>query len=97
QGVFCYAPGTRAAEGPEHEVLETFGRIGTVVQLPESQIDVATAVMGCGPAFFALVVESLVDAAVRNGMAPDVAGRLAVETMAGTATVLRAQGDDTAG
>ena len=97
QGVFCYAPGSRAADGPEREVLETFGRIGTVVQLPEALIDTATAVMGCGPAFFALAVEALVDGAVRNGMAAEVAARLAVETMAGTATVLRKYGDDTAG
>src|SRR3954467_12690247 len=97
QGVFCYAPGTQASEGPEQDVLELFGRIGTVVKLPESQIDAATALMGCGPAFFALAVEALVDAGVRHGIAPDDAGRMAVETMAGTAAVLRDNGDDTAG
>src|SRR4051812_5727978 len=97
RGVFCYAPGTHAAEGPEQDVLELFGRIGTVVKLPESQIDAATALMGCGPAFFALAVEALVDAGVRHGIAPDDAGRMAVETMAGTAAVLREHGDDTAG
>src|SRR3954470_58319 len=96
QGVFCYAPGTRASEGPEQDVLELFGRAGTVVKLPEPLIDPATAVMGCGPAFFALAVEALVDAGVRHGLAPEDAGRLAVETMAGTAAVLREHGDDTA-
>jgi pyrroline-5-carboxylate reductase len=97
QGVFCYAPGARASEGPEQDVLELFGRAGTVVKLPESLIEPATAVMGCGPAFFALVVEALVDAGVRHGLPPDDAGRLAVETMAGTAAVLREHGDDTSG
>jgi pyrroline-5-carboxylate reductase len=97
QGVFCYAPGSRAAEGPEQDVLELFGRAGTVVKLPEPLIDPATAVMGCGPAFFALVVEALVDAGVRHGLTADDAGRLAVETMAGTASVLREYGDDTSG
>jgi pyrroline-5-carboxylate reductase len=96
QGVFCYAPGTHASEGPEQDVLELFGRAGTVVKLPEPLIDPATAVMGCGPAFFALVVEALVDAGVRHGLTADDAGRLAVETMAGTAAVLREHGDDTA-
>src|SRR4051812_14707494 len=57
QGVFAYAPGTRASQGPEDEVLARFGAIGTVVPTPEGLIDAATAVMGCGPAFFALVVE----------------------------------------
>jgi pyrroline-5-carboxylate reductase len=97
QGVFCYAPGTHASEGPEQDVLDMFGRIGTVVKLPEPLIDPATALMGCGPAFFALAVEALVDAGVRHGISPDEAGRLVVETMAGTAAVLREHGDDTAG
>jgi pyrroline-5-carboxylate reductase len=97
QGVFCYSPGSRAAKGPEREVLELFGRIGTVVAIPEPLIDAATAIMGCGPAFFALVVEALVDAGVRHGLQPEDAGRMAVETMAGTASTLRAGGLDTAG
>src|SRR3954464_15173770 len=96
-GVFCYAPGTHASEGPEQDVLDMFGRIGTVMKIPEPLIDTATALMGCGPAFFALAVEALVDAGVRHGLTPDDAGRMAVETMAGTAAVLREHGDDTAG
>src|SRR3954468_13586634 len=52
RGVFCYSPGSRAAEGPEQDVLELFARIGAVVKLPESLMDTPTAVMGCGPAFF---------------------------------------------
>jgi pyrroline-5-carboxylate reductase len=96
QGVFAYAPGTTAADGPEREVLEQFGRIGTVVPVAETLIDASTAIMGCGPAFFALVVEALVDAGVRHGLSPDDASRMAVEAMAGTATVLREGGFDTA-
>jgi pyrroline-5-carboxylate reductase len=96
-GVFCYAPGTRASEGPEQDVLDMFARIGTVVKLPEHLIDPATALMGCGPAFFALAAEALVDAGVRHGIDPDDAGRMVVETMAGTASVLRVHDNDTAG
>ena len=97
QGVLLYAPGTRASEGPETELRELLDRLGTVVELPEKQIDVGTAVMSCAPAFYALVVEALVDAGVRYGLTQDQAGRMAVETMAGTATVLRESGDDTRG
>jgi pyrroline-5-carboxylate reductase len=95
QGVFCYAPGTRAADGPERAVLELFGRIGTVIPTPEALIDAATAIMGCGPAFFALAVEALVDAGVRHGLQPEAAATMAVETMAGTASSLRAGELDT--
>jgi pyrroline-5-carboxylate reductase len=94
-GVFAYAPGSGAADGPEADVLDKFGEIGTVVPTPEPLMDSATAVMGCGPAYFALVVEALVDAGVRHGLQPDAAARMAVETMAGTAATLRAHDFDT--
>lgn len=97
QGVFCYAPGSRAADGPEQEVLALFERAGTVVEMEEPLIEPATALMGCGPAFFSLVVEALVEGGARHGIAPDVGARLCVETMAGTAAVLRESGNDAAG
>jgi pyrroline-5-carboxylate reductase len=94
-GVFCYAPGQRAGQGPEAEVLALFERLGTVIPLPEPLIDPATALMSCGPAFLAVVVEALVDAGVRHGLPADQAGRMAVETMAGTAKYLREHDFDT--
>lgn len=96
RGVFCYAPGSRAADGPEAAVLELFGRLGTVIPLEEPLIEAATALMGCGPAFFALVVEALVDAGVRQGLPPAEAARMTVETMAGTASLLAERGLDPA-
>jgi pyrroline-5-carboxylate reductase len=94
RGVFCYAAGSRAADGPEREVLELFGRLGVVVPLDEALIDAATAVMSSGVAFFALVVESLVDAGVGKGLQAPDATRMVVETMAGTAAVLARTGND---
>jgi pyrroline-5-carboxylate reductase len=94
QGVFCYTPGSRASDGPERDVLALFERAGTVIELPEPLIEPATALMGCGPAFFALVVEALVDAGGRHGIPSDLAGRMTVEAMAGTAAVLRESGHD---
>ena len=96
QGVFCYAPGRLAADGPEHELLELFGRAGIVFALPERLIDPAMALMSCGPAFFALMAEAMVDAGVLHGLPPAEAARMTVEAMAGTAGVLRESGDDTA-
>ena len=96
RGVFCYVPGTLAADGPEADVLELFGRLGTVVPVEEALMDAATALMGCGPAFFALVVEALVDAGVRHGLTAPEAARMAVETMAGTAALLAERERDTA-
>ncbi|MBA3301965.1 MAG: pyrroline-5-carboxylate reductase [Thermoleophilaceae bacterium] len=97
EGVLCYVPGSHAANGPESEILELVGRVGTVIEVPEKAIDAATALMGCGPAFFALVIEAMVDAGVRAGLQPADASRMAIETMRGSATVLRETGGDTAG
>lgn len=95
-GVFCYAAGRRAADGPEGELVELFERLGTVVRLDEPLIEPAMALMSCGPAFLALVVEALADAGVKNGLPADEAVRMTVETMAGTAAYLRANGLDAA-
>jgi pyrroline-5-carboxylate reductase len=96
RGVVCYAPGRLAADGPEAEMRELFGRLGTLVDIPEDLIDAATAVMSCAPAFYALVVEALVDAGVRQGLEHGTAGRMAVDTLAGTAAVLGEHDLDTA-
>jgi pyrroline-5-carboxylate reductase len=96
QGVLCYAHGSRATGGDE--LLELFGRVGTIVRLPkEALIEPAMALMSCGPAFMALVAEALIDAGVLHGLDPADAATMVVETMAGSAAVLRESGADTRG
>jgi len=90
RGVICYAPGELAEEGPEDEVMRLFGRCGAVIPLEERLLEPAMALMSCGPAFLALVVEALADAGVRHGLDARQATRLVVETMAGTAAHLDA-------
>lgn len=97
QGVVLYAPGSRAADGPEAELRPLLDRLGTVVEIAEGLIDAGTAVMSCSPAFLALVAEALVDAGVKHGLTADAASVMAVESMAGTAAVLRETGYDTRG
>ena len=58
-------------------------------------MDAASAVMGVGPAYEALLAEAQVDAAVRHGLPPALAGRLVAETKGGTAALLAARGYDT--
>jgi pyrroline-5-carboxylate reductase len=96
QGVLCYVPGTRAADGPEQEILELFGRAGAIIPLAsEPLIEPAMALMSCGPAFMALVAESFAEAGAAHGLDPGEAMRMTVETMAGTAAYLREHGYDT--
>jgi pyrroline-5-carboxylate reductase len=95
KGMLCYVPGRLASEGPEKELLELFGRAGTIVRLDdEPLLEPAMALMSCGPAFMALVAESFADAGTGHGLAKDDAMRMAVETMGGTAAYLAAHGWD---
>jgi pyrroline-5-carboxylate reductase len=96
QGVLVYAPGSRA--NGSAELLELFGRAGRIVRLPKEElVEPAMALMSCGPAFMALVAEALIDAGVLHGLDPDDATAMVVETMAGSAAVLRETGGDTRG
>jgi pyrroline-5-carboxylate reductase len=94
RGVVLYAGGTRASEGPEREILDLFSAAGMTVELPESLFDAGTAVMSCAPAFFALVGEALSGAGAAHGLPAELAVRMVVETMGGTAAVLSEHGDD---
>jgi pyrroline-5-carboxylate reductase len=88
RAVSCYVAGTRAADGPESEILDLFGRLGNVVPIPEAQMETATAVMSCAPAWIALVAEALVAAGVRHGLDPQQAERLVAQTVAGAGELL---------
>lgn len=95
RGVLCYSPEAEVDAKLESQVLELFARLGTVVKVPERLIEAAGAVAGVGPAYHALVAEAQVDAAVRGGLAPGLAGLLVAETMAGTAALLETRDYDT--
>jgi len=83
QGVLCVAGefGT--------EVREKLGLLGCVVELPDSDFDIATALMGCSPAYFALVAEALVEAGVAAGLEEKLVEKMVVEAAAGTGALLR--------
>jgi len=76
-------------------VRALFEELGTLVVLDDGLIDVAMGLMSNAPAYYALVVEAQVDAGVRHGLTAEQASRLVVQTMAGTAELLRRQGFDT--
>jgi pyrroline-5-carboxylate reductase len=72
----------------ESLVTWIFTRIGRVVHLPPSMMDVSTALCGSGPAFLALMMESLADGAVAMGLPRAEAQLMAAQTMRGTAGIV---------
>jgi pyrroline-5-carboxylate reductase len=84
QGVICACGDTLSPE-----VTAALAQIAHVVEIDEEDFDGATAVMGCAPAYLALAVEAIADAGAADGLAPELARELIVETTAGTAELLR--------
>ena len=95
KGVSCHARDPEADPELERRALELFGRVGPVVTVEETQIDAAMGLMSCAPAYWALLVDAQVDAGIRAGVPGDVAAQLVVGTMAGTADLIEARGNDT--
>jgi pyrroline-5-carboxylate reductase len=62
----------------------------------ESLLDAVTALSGSGPAYVFYLIETMVDAGVRMGLAADSARRLAQETFAGAAQLAMQSGESPA-
>ncbi len=89
--------GTAASADPalDTRVHALFAELGSLVVLDDSLLDVAMGLMSCGPAYVALVAEAQVDAGVRRGIPAPQGAQLVVQTLAGTAELLRRRDYDT--
>jgi pyrroline-5-carboxylate reductase len=76
-------------------VSDLFAELGTLVVLPDALVDVAMGLMSCAPAYVALVAEAQIDAGVRRGIPATQGAELVVQTLAGTAELLRRRDNDT--
>ena len=86
-----------ASDAVPPEAREAVGSIlrtlGDEVYAPDEKlIDMATALSASGPAYVFLFVEALIDAGVYLGMARDVARRLALQTVLGSARLMERTG-----
>jgi pyrroline-5-carboxylate reductase len=89
EGVAGLCAGAHA--GDEHLALaeDVLSHVGRVVQVPERYMDAVTAVSGSGPAYFALLAEAMIEAGILLGLSREDTTDLVVQTMLGTAKLLR--------
>jgi pyrroline-5-carboxylate reductase len=89
EGIAGICAGAHA--GDEHLALaeECLSHLGGVVRVSEAYMDAVTAVSGSGPAYFALLAEAMIEAGLLLGLSREVTTRLVVQTMLGTAKLLR--------
>lgn len=84
RGVICHTPlSDEERAGVLGEALALLGSLGNVFEVEEDEIDAATAVMGCAPAYIALAVEALIEAGVEAGLDEELSARLVSEATAG--------------
>ncbi|KAA8901693.1 pyrroline-5-carboxylate reductase dimerization-domain-containing protein [Sphaerosporella brunnea] len=78
------------AEEEKALVKWIFEKIGKALVLDEKHMDVATALCGSGPAFYALIVEAMADGGVMMGVPRKEAVEMAAQTMQGTGRMILA-------
>jgi pyrroline-5-carboxylate reductase len=67
--------------------------VGMVVRVSERNMDAVTGLSGSMPAYLYLVVESLIDAGVHQGLTREVSRQLVTGTFEGSAALLRESGE----
>ena len=89
EGIAGICAGAHAND--EHLALaeECLSHLGSVVRVAEPYMDAVTAVSGSGPAYFALLAEAMIEAGILLGLSREVSTKLVVQTMLGTAKLLR--------
>jgi pyrroline-5-carboxylate reductase len=89
EGVAGLCAGAHASD--EHLALaeDVLSHVGSVVRVPERYMDAVTAVSGSGPAYFALLAEAMIEAGILLGLSREDTTQLVVQTMLGTAKLLR--------
>jgi pyrroline-5-carboxylate reductase len=95
QGIDRVAAGESGGGELDQSVAGLFAELGALVVLDDALVDVATGLMSCAPAYVALVAEAQIDAGVRRGIPASQGAELVVQTLAGTAELLRRRGYDT--
>ena len=89
EGIAGICAGRHAGREHVDRAATVLRAVGDVVEVPEYQMDVITAVSGSGPAYFALLAEAMIEAGVLLGLSREISTKLVVQTMFGTAKLLR--------
>jgi pyrroline-5-carboxylate reductase len=89
RGVICHSPLEPSDGETGARLLNLFGELSHLVEVPDELMDVATAVMGCPPAYLAVVIQNIAEAGAAEGLDPEQAYELVLDSYAGTIELLR--------
>ncbi len=89
EGATAVSFGRFATEEHQRIAISIFEAVGEVVVVEESQLDAVTGLSGSGPAYIYMVIEALIDGGVKMGLPRDIATKLAVQTVLGSAKLVK--------
>jgi pyrroline-5-carboxylate reductase len=93
QGMAALVRGANASRGDEALALRLFRAVGDAIALGhESLLDPVTGLSGSGPAYVYLFIKSMADAAVSEGLTPQAALRMTLQTIRGAELNMRQSG-----
>jgi pyrroline-5-carboxylate reductase len=93
EGMAAISSGTHTTQEHLDHVTEILSATGRVLTVPERYQDAVTAISGSGPAYLFFVVEAMIEAGVPLGLPRDTSTELVVQTMLGSAKMLRETGE----
>jgi pyrroline-5-carboxylate reductase len=93
EGMAAISPGLHCDESHLVEAESLMASTGKVIRVPERQQDAVTAISGSGPGYIFFVVESMIEAGVHLGLPRSTAAELVVQTVVGSAKLLRDTGE----
>ena len=88
-GVTAIALSEQVTPSQLEQAKSIFAAIGEVVEVPEHLLDAVTGLSGSGPAYIAIMIEALADGGVAEGLPRAIAAQLALDTVLGTAKLLK--------
>jgi pyrroline-5-carboxylate reductase len=95
-GASAIAGGTSAASEDLDWAASVLEAVGVVVRVDEDKLDAVTGLSGSGPAYVFVMAESMIEAGVLMGLPREVAEVLAVQTLLGSAELLRSSDEHAA-
>jgi pyrroline-5-carboxylate reductase len=93
EGMAAISRGSHCDESHLVEAEQLMASTGRVLRVPEKQQDAVTAISGSGPAYLFFVVEAMIEAGVHLGLPRATASELVVQTVVGSAKLLRETGE----
>lgn len=85
EGVLLFERENSLKDEERNEIIDLFGSLGLVEELPTELMGIGGAITGCGPAFMDMVMEAYADAAVKYGIPRTLAYKFISQTMLGSA------------